>query len=68
MPRSEINGALDAFSIAEFCARNGAISRAHYYNLKKLGLAPREMAVGSRVLITAEAAAAWRRDREAATN
>ena len=39
-----------------------------YYNLKKLGLSPLEMNVGCRVLITAEAAADWRRDREAATN
>jgi hypothetical protein len=55
---------LDAFTIDEFCARNGPISRAHYYNLRKDGLGPREMHAGSRVLISAEAAADWRRARE----
>ena len=59
---------LDAFSIAEFCARNGPISRALYYKLKQAGCGPREMRAGSRVLITAEAAAAWRQEREAASN
>jgi hypothetical protein len=59
---------LDAFSIDEFCARNGPISRAHYYNLRQAGQAPREMRLLGRVLITAEAAADWRRERETATN
>jgi hypothetical protein len=53
-----------AFSINEFCALHG-ISRAHYYNLKKLGLAPLEMELGGRKAISVEAAAAWRRAREA---
>ncbi len=57
---------LDAFSIGEFCARHGPISRAFYYVLRKDGKAPREMRVGGRVLISAEAAAQWRRDRETA--
>ncbi len=72
MPRPEVTGRrvgeaanLDAYSIDEFCARHGPISRAHYYNMKKLGLGPREMHLGTRVLITAEAAAEWRRQREA---
>jgi len=44
-----------AFSICEFCALHG-ISRAHFYNLRKLGLGPKEMACGSRKLISARAA------------
>ena len=54
----------EALSIAEFCAAHG-ISRSHYFNLKKAHQGPREMRVGSRVLISREAAADWRRAREA---
>jgi hypothetical protein len=53
-----------AYSIAEFCALHG-ISRAHYYKLKALGLGPVEMDCGGRKLISVEAAADWRRAREA---
>jgi predicted DNA-binding transcriptional regulator AlpA len=53
-----------AFSIDEFCADHG-ISRAMFYILKKTGKAPAEMKVGTRVLISIEAAAAWRRPMEA---
>jgi hypothetical protein len=53
-----------AFSISEFCAAHG-ISRAHYYNLKKLGLGPLEMDLRGRKAISVESAAAWRRAREA---
>ena len=65
-PEVERAGAGDhlALSIDEFCARH-SISRAHYYNLKKAGLGPREMPLGTRVLISVEAAAEWRRQREA---
>ena len=54
-----------AFSIPEFCRRHG-ISRAHFYNLSKSGDAPVVMRVGRRTLISAEAAAAWRRRMEEA--
>ena len=56
-----------AGSIASFCRRNG-FSRATYYNLKKLGKTPREMAVGARRIISDEAEHDWRieREREAA--
>jgi predicted DNA-binding transcriptional regulator AlpA len=53
----------DAYSIAAFCAAH-AISRATFYNLQKEGKAPRLMHVGSRRLISREAAAQWRRERE----
>jgi predicted DNA-binding transcriptional regulator AlpA len=54
-----------AFSIDEFCKLHG-ISRATYYNLKKEGKGPREMAVNARKLISDESAADWRRQMEAA--
>jgi predicted DNA-binding transcriptional regulator AlpA len=61
-----------AFSIPEFCRRHG-ISRAHFYNLSKNGQGPALMRVGRRTLVSAEAAAEWRRrmekiDRDALVN
>ena len=53
----------DAYSIAAFCAAHH-ISRSSFYNLLKAKKAPRLMRVGSRVLISREAAADWRRARE----
>ena len=55
-----------AFSIEEFCKHHG-VSRGTYYNLRKAGLAPAEMKVFSRRLISAESAAEWRRQRETDT-
>jgi hypothetical protein len=57
--------AADAYSIRQFCIRHG-ISQGFYFKLKKAGLAPREMTVGARILISKEAAADWRRAREKA--
>jgi hypothetical protein len=53
----------DAYSIDEFCRRHN-ISHGTYYNLKNRGLGPREARAMSRVIITKEAAADWRRERE----
>lgn len=53
-----------AFSINEFCADHG-ISRSTYYSLRKKGKAPQEMRLTDRWLISVEAAAEWRRQREA---
>jgi hypothetical protein len=55
----------DAMCLGDFCSRHG-ISRSSYYLLKKAGIAPRLMQVGDRVLISREAAAEWRRERETA--
>jgi hypothetical protein len=52
-----------AYSIDEFCKAH-RISRAMYYKLDQQGLAPRVMRVGTRALISKEAAADWRRERE----
>jgi hypothetical protein len=54
-----------AYSIDEFCRAHG-ICRQTYYNLKKVGRAPVEMNVLARKIISEEAAAAWRRQMEAA--
>jgi hypothetical protein len=56
---------LDAFSIAEFCRRHG-ISTQLYYKLQPQGLMPPTFRLGSRVLISREAAVAWRQERERA--
>ena len=53
-----------AFTVAEFCEAH-RISQAKYYEMKKEGWGPVEMEVGRRRLISYEAAAEWRREREA---
>jgi hypothetical protein len=55
-----------AYSLNEFC-EDHRISRSMLYKLWAAGIGPRFMHVGTRVIITDEAAADWRRDREAAT-
>jgi hypothetical protein len=55
----------EAYTIEEFCRSHG-FSRAHYFNVAREGRGPRIMRVGARVLISKEAAAEWRRTREAA--
>ena len=56
-----------ATSILAFCEAHG-ISRAHFYNLKKRGLAPKTLVVGRRRLVSDESAAVWRRLMEEATD
>jgi len=53
----------DAYSVDEFCARH-RISSQLFYKLKPQGLMPVTFNVGTRVLISREAAAVWRRERE----
>ena len=57
-----------AMSIPQFCIAHN-ISEGMYYKMKKQdrSLVPREMNVGTRTLITFEAAAEWRAEREAAS-
>jgi hypothetical protein len=52
-----------AYSIAEFC-RLHSITRPLFCKLQREGNAPRVMMVGQRKLISAEAAAEWRRAQE----
>jgi hypothetical protein len=51
----------DAFSVAEFCERHRISIQLFYKNREQM---PRTFNVGARVLISKEAAAAWRRERE----
>jgi hypothetical protein len=53
----------DAFSVDEFCARHRISVQLFYKNRKQM---PRTFNVGTRVLISKEAAAAWRCEREQA--
>jgi predicted DNA-binding transcriptional regulator AlpA len=52
-----------AFDVPTFCAAHG-ISRAHLYDLWDEGRGPARMRVGRMVLISREAAEAWRREIE----
>jgi predicted DNA-binding transcriptional regulator AlpA len=49
----------------EFCRRHG-LSRSAFYNAVKANQGPKLMRVGSRVMVSREAAEAWRREREEA--
>jgi hypothetical protein len=52
-----------AFSIDQFCKLHG-ISRAKFYEMRDQDEAPVLMHVGTRILISREAAEAWRRSME----
>ena len=49
----------EAISIAEFCAQF-QFSKAHFYNMKAQGKAPKTVKFGNRVLILSEAIAGWK--------
>lgn len=53
-------------TIPQFCDGHN-ISRTHFYELVKQGKAPRLMKIGRRTLISAEAAADWRKRMEEET-
>lgn len=55
-----------AYTIDEFCQAY-RICRASFYNLIKTGEGPRHFKIGSRTLISTEAAAEWRAKLEANT-
>jgi hypothetical protein len=61
------NGASEPamYGVAGFCRSHG-ISRAFFYKLHREGKGPRFAKCGSRTLISAEAAAEWRRGLEQA--
>jgi hypothetical protein len=56
----------DAHTIPSFCKSN-AISESEYYKLKRQGKQPREIELDKRIIITPEAEADWRRERETET-
>jgi hypothetical protein len=49
-----------------FCQNNN-ISESLYFALKRQGKGPREIELNARIIITPEAEADWRREREAET-
>jgi hypothetical protein len=55
-----------AYTIDEWCAAH-RLSRRKFYDLQEQGVGPRLMRIGSKVLISVEAAADWRAEREAAS-
>jgi hypothetical protein len=68
MVRPEVAGAkphtaddADAFGVAEFCRRHGVSVQLFYKFRNQM---PVTFRVGTRVLISREAATAWRRERE----
>ena len=52
-----------AYTIRQFAQADG-ISQDMFFKMKREGWGPRTMAVGSRTLISVEAAVAWRKERE----
>jgi len=52
-----------AYSVKDFCDAYG-ITKVTFYKLQKEGTGPRIMKVGTRTLVSAEAAADWRRQCE----
>lgn len=54
------------FTILGFCEAH-KISRTHLHEISRAGRGPKVMKVGRRVLISAEAAADWRKQMEQAT-
>ena len=56
------------YTVQEFCAAHGGISKVFFYKLLKDGKGPRLMRVGRRTLVTTEAAADWRKQMEMDSN
>jgi hypothetical protein len=63
--RNKMQPDTDAYSVEAF-AQAHSISVGMFYKLRSQGLAPPTFKVGARTLITREAAARWRAEREAA--
>lgn len=55
-------------TIAEFCERNGKLSKSFFHKLVKDGKGPRLIKAGRRTLIAPGANAEWRAQMEAATS
>jgi len=56
-----------AYTVAEFCAAH-RMSRSRLYAEWKQGTGPKIIKIGTKVLISREAAAEWRRERECAAS
>ena len=55
---------MGAFSVPDFCRLHGGMSEAFFHKLVSEKRGPKLMKVGARTMISVEAAAAWRRERE----
>jgi hypothetical protein len=55
----------EAYSIPEFCEAH-RISESMYYKIRSVGLGPKETRALSKIIITKESAADWRRERTTA--
>jgi len=66
MSTATIGHAPQAYTVTQFADAH-SVSRTHVYALIKAGKGPRLMKVGRRTLISAEAAADWRRQLEQET-
>jgi hypothetical protein len=55
-----------AYTVSEFCDAH-RISRSKLYELWAAGVGPRFVRIGTKKIITIEAAADWRREGEAAS-
>jgi hypothetical protein len=62
---SPVQVPLGAYTIRSFCQSHG-LSEAMFFKMRLLNEGPDEMAFGRRRAISVEAAAKWRRKREAA--
>ena len=67
MSLDQISPGRACFTLAEFCESH-RISRSKFYQLVEQQIGPDLMRIGNKVLITAEAAARWRAEREAESN
>jgi hypothetical protein len=56
-----------AYTVAEFCQAY-RISRSKLYQLWDVGIGPRVLKIGAKILITIDAARDWQRERETASN
>lgn len=63
MIKDEDNQKKEVYSISEFCKAHN-ICKVTFYNLQKKGVGPKIMRIGSRVLISKEAAKEWRKQME----
>jgi predicted DNA-binding transcriptional regulator AlpA len=59
-------GEIAAYTVDEFCKAH-RLSRSTLYQFWRDGAGPRKMQIGTKVLISVEAAADWRRAREIAS-
>ena len=57
-----------SFTIPEFCADHGGISKSFFHKLVNEGRGPKIFKVGRRTLISSEAAAEWRALMESQTS